>query len=135
MGDIVCRIPTCREPYDAYDVFHHGCMDKEEAKLFLEGEGCPSCHFGLICRNTDCGAKWKRSILGEQITGYLTEEHCEGYVSEEEEQKSRSGLGCPNCGFLEVPPPEDGEDYYKFYSQLADDPIFTETDDILDLMY
>jgi len=43
VGDIYCRI--CGEPWDAYGVFH-GDMTKEEAKLFLEGKGCPSCNFG-----------------------------------------------------------------------------------------
>ena len=46
MSDIVCAI--CGEPWDAYGVCH-GDMSPDEAKLFLAGEGCPSCGFGTLC--------------------------------------------------------------------------------------
>jgi len=43
MGDVYCA--KCGEPWDAYGVLH-GDMTKEEAKRFLNGEGCPCCDFG-----------------------------------------------------------------------------------------
>lgn len=43
MGDVYCA--KCGEPWDAYGVFH-GDMTEEEAKRFLNGEGCPCCNFG-----------------------------------------------------------------------------------------
>ena len=46
MSDILCSI--CDEPWDAYGV-RHGDMTPDEAKMFLAGEGCPSCGFGNTC--------------------------------------------------------------------------------------
>jgi hypothetical protein len=43
MGDILCRI--CGEPWDSYGI-DNGDMSAEEAKMFKEGKGCPSCDFG-----------------------------------------------------------------------------------------
>jgi hypothetical protein len=42
--DIECAL--CGEPWDAYGVRHHLDMTREEAYLFLQGQGCPSCNFG-----------------------------------------------------------------------------------------
>lgn len=47
MSDIYCAI--CNEPWDAYGV-RNGDMDKDEAKRFLKGQGCPSCGFGTRCK-------------------------------------------------------------------------------------
>lgn len=47
MGDIKCRI--CGEPWDSYGVHESlridgdGDMTASEAKMLLEGRGCPSC--------------------------------------------------------------------------------------------
>jgi len=44
--DIYCA--KCGEPWDAYGVFH-GDMEPDEKERFLNGEGCPCCHFGQVC--------------------------------------------------------------------------------------
>lgn len=50
MSDVICR--KCGEPWEAYGI-EHGDMTKPEAKRFLNGEGCPSCHFGTRCTQCD----------------------------------------------------------------------------------
>ena len=42
--DIECA--RCGEPWDAWGVFHHEDMTKQEARRFLAGEGCQACKFG-----------------------------------------------------------------------------------------
>lgn len=57
--DIYCQ--KCGEPWDNYGITYakgEGDMTREEARLFLKGEGCPSCAFGILC--VSCrGAKIK----------------------------------------------------------------------------
>lgn len=50
MGDIFCR--KCSEPWDSYGITHSrgdGDMTASEAVMFLNGKGCPSCHWGKHC--------------------------------------------------------------------------------------
>lgn len=52
MGDIYCA--RCGEPWDSYGITYsmgHGDMTVEEAIMFKEGKGCPSCGFGTKCPN------------------------------------------------------------------------------------
>ena len=50
MSDIYCK--KCGEPWDAYGV-RNGDMEPLEARRFLRGEGCPSCHFATQCVECD----------------------------------------------------------------------------------
>lgn len=40
-GDYIC--PKCKEPWDKVGVDDMTDMDKDEAKKFLNGDGCPCC--------------------------------------------------------------------------------------------
>ncbi len=51
-SDVYCANPACREPWDALSFndalrFDEGDMTQEEALLFRDGKGCPSCKFGF----------------------------------------------------------------------------------------
>ena len=65
--DIECAL--CGEPWDAYGVRHVLDMTREEALRFLQGEGCPSCHFGEDNEQVLAGGNVK-GFLGSLIDAW-----------------------------------------------------------------
>lgn len=46
------RCPKCGEPWNSYGITYskgEGDLSVAEVRRFLQGEGCPTCHFATIC--------------------------------------------------------------------------------------
>jgi nicotinic acid phosphoribosyltransferase len=70
MGDIRCK--KCGEPWDAYGVRmallrDEGDMSQDEARRFMNGDGCPCCKFGKRKRDTVDDMDWLMELADEEL--------------------------------------------------------------------
>lgn len=79
MSDLVCV--RCGDSWNAYGITYakgDGDLTLQEVRKFLNGEGCPSCGFGMICPKCQGGRIEKNGCHTCFGSGYVYAKRCPG---------------------------------------------------------